>query len=711
MTAALCGCSEASSLSFKEDTYSVGVGKSLDLTLDLFPSGAAYEISVSNDTIASVDGLTVTGIKSGITEVTVKSGDKKDTATLIVSDAEPSDDNYITARNYTVSFYVTNYTLANLSADLVKSITYEEGSVVYYQLPYYYGYTAHGWYTDESCTASFNISETVSNDFGLYCYLTENENSFTADENMLITGLTYPKLPHATLDFPETINGKTVKGIAKEAFTGDTILVDANIPACYETIGDSAFAGCTALEKITFAEGSALKEIGNLCFCLTATAEESDDTDEDSETEYTLNDDSCVKFSSINLPDTVEKIGKFAFCYCTALVIDKLPASLTVINQGAFLGTKISYLDLENVTEIYAFAFKNCASLGEVVNTGNVVYCGGYAFSGTKLFNEQADKAGLVYAGTMLVGCYENYGKLTGGAKAEIAEGTTLIANYAMCGSSQSELTVYFPSSEIIIGDYAFRTDSDGVCLAVPQASLDDYAEKYYTYYNLFCYSETVSVDTEINYGTHTLLKFSDGRVFYDKYTCRKDKDGKAVIPEKLDLGQLGVTRFDRINSHAIDLDGGENLASLNLGNAGEIAYMAVSDCSALSAVYLTDSSKFTLCDSQSIQFSTLKSGCVVYVRESDYARYRDAYLSSAATFRSALRYECILTLNIINYQEAGLQTEYLATVVLPNNSDSSAIKTAPYGFTVTWYADSNKTTAVTSVNESAVLYGYAVPK
>lgn len=84
--------------------------------------------------------------------------------------------------------------------------------------------------------------------------------------------------------------------IGKSAFRGNTKIKNITIPASVTTIGSHAFAECTVLATVDFAEGSVLKVIDGHTF------------------------DGCTKLASITIPKSVTSIKAMAFYYCTGLV-------------------------------------------------------------------------------------------------------------------------------------------------------------------------------------------------------------------------------------------------------------------------------------------------------------------------------------------------------------------------------------------------------
>ena len=84
------------------------------------------------------------------------------------------------------------------------------------------------------------------------------------------------------------------------------------MPASLTSIGINAFANCSSLATVTFAEGSQLESIGGYAF------------------------QSCSNLTEITLPASVTSIGIGAFRGCSGLTEITLPASLKSIGDSAF---------------------------------------------------------------------------------------------------------------------------------------------------------------------------------------------------------------------------------------------------------------------------------------------------------------------------------------------------------------------------------------
>ena len=79
-----------------------------------------------------------------------------------------------------------------------------------------------------------------------------------------------------------TVDGKTVKRIQASAFSGSNIQ-SVYIPGTVETIGDSAFSGCSLLETVKMMEG--VKCIGEKAF------------------------EMCSNLKKVILPASIQKLG------------------------------------------------------------------------------------------------------------------------------------------------------------------------------------------------------------------------------------------------------------------------------------------------------------------------------------------------------------------------------------------------------------------
>lgn len=149
----------------------------------------------------------------------------------------------------------------------------------------------------------------------------------------------------ATLTIPEKYNDSRITAIGNGAFTGNTVLTDITIPSSIESIGSTAFDGCSELKKVTFkdyAADSALTTLGTGCFS------------------------GCAKLETIALPSSIKSIGYKAFSDCVLLASVRLPESLESIYNFAFNGcSSLSEVEIcaEGSFLVYSNAFSGCTAL------------------------------------------------------------------------------------------------------------------------------------------------------------------------------------------------------------------------------------------------------------------------------------------------------------------------------------------------------------
>ena len=210
-----------------------------------------------------------------------------------------------------------------------------------------------------------------------------------------------------TVEFAE--NSK-LKSIGKGAFQGCDALKEIIIPSSVEIIADYAFEGDynegSALEKVTFAEGSKLKEIGDCAFGY------------------------CTLLTSIELPEGLTTIGDNSFEDCKALSKIVIPSSVTSIGSDAFSvyeGVKRSVY----ITDLAAWCKIQFGSIkANPTNAWN---------SGNGGFTDPVD-------------FYVNDEKIT---SLVIPEGVTSISKYAFC-YNPAIISLTIPGSVTSIEEGAF---------------------------------------------------------------------------------------------------------------------------------------------------------------------------------------------------------------------------------------------------------------
>ena len=149
----------------------------------------------------------------------------------------------------------------------------------------------------------------------------------------------------------------------------------------------------------------------------------------------------CDSLTSINIPNSVTTIGKFAFSDCDSLTSINIPNRVTTIGDQAFVGChSLTSINISNsVTTIGKGAFSGCDSLRSITIPSSVVKIIGNPFEGWHghLYNESE---AFIYEDDVLF----NKNK------------TTLIAYGADIPYIAKETNYTIPNSVTTIGDHAF---------------------------------------------------------------------------------------------------------------------------------------------------------------------------------------------------------------------------------------------------------------
>ena len=208
----------------------------------------------------------------------------------------------------------------------------------------------------------------------------------------------------ATVTFENGSQLKTIGGGSSYygAFSYCTALTSIEIPASVETIGASAFKGCSKLATVTFEKESQLKTIGGGSYSSGAFSD-------------------CTALTSIEIPASVETIEAAAFkdcsslatvtfengsqlktigggssyygafSYCTALTSIEIPASVETIGASAFKGcSKLATVTFEKESQLKTIgggsyssgAFSDCTALTSIEIPASVETIEAAAFKG-----------------------------------------------------------------------------------------------------------------------------------------------------------------------------------------------------------------------------------------------------------------------------------------------------------------------------------------
>ena len=150
--------------------------------------------------------------------------------------------------------------------------------------------------------------------------------------------------------------GENVTKIDDEAFSGDSALIDIDLPVTLNAIGVSAFVNCHSLEKITIP--SSITTISKTCF------------------------GNCSSLKEVNLSSHIEKFEETAFKGCSALTTFEMPSSVKSVGYMCFEGcTNLKSLTINSGMErLEWYCFSGCSSLASVIIPSSVSGVGNYSF-------------------------------------------------------------------------------------------------------------------------------------------------------------------------------------------------------------------------------------------------------------------------------------------------------------------------------------------
>ena len=167
-----------------------------------------------------------------------------------------------------------------------------------------------------------------------------------------------------------------------ELFT-ELVLTDENITK----IGDSAFQGCTSLEKVVLSDK--VKSVGSYAFfqCSNLKVLEIGNgvtTTDSFAFAY------CSSLTTVSLGNTISKIGYCGFSACSALENIEIPANVTEIVDGAFsnCSSLVEVVIPDKITSINSTTFSKCSNLQTVKLGKSVKSIADNAFTSCSMLKE-----------------------------------------------------------------------------------------------------------------------------------------------------------------------------------------------------------------------------------------------------------------------------------------------------------------------------------
>ncbi len=205
------------------------------------------------------------------------------------------------------------------------------------------------------------------------------EYGIVMDNQATITG--YSGLFADGLVIPTEINGYRVTVIGNSAFKDAPIVGDLVIPEGIWIIEDFAFDGCNEITSLYIPEsvyGIRTNSFNNCTGIKSIVVDSNNDTYDSRENCNAIIDsyrnELVIGCDNTIIPDTVTKIGDFAFANCKDMESIVIPNSVTGIGSSAFNECySLKTIEIpESVTYINPYTFKGCTYLESVILPVNI---------------------------------------------------------------------------------------------------------------------------------------------------------------------------------------------------------------------------------------------------------------------------------------------------------------------------------------------------
>ena len=277
-----------------------------------------------------------------------------------------------------------------------------------------------------------------------------------------------------------------LQSIGNWAFQNCVNLKSITLPETLRTIGDYAFDHCNLITSLYIPKAvySIGRSIISHCVSLSSLSVDDDNTtytDSNGNAIIKISDNSLVTMpAGASIPNTVTKIGDFAFVDRTDITEIFIPYGVTSIGDYAFSGCYgLSSITLPStLTSIGGSAFNYCTDLTSITLPNGLISIGGQAF--------------YHCTGLTSITIPNSVTTISGGAFQECSGLTSIILSNNlesledMLFENCSNLTfVTIPSSVTSIGDYVFGYCYDLTSINIPNGVTHIGNGVFYSCYNL----------------------------------------------------------------------------------------------------------------------------------------------------------------------------------------------------------------------------------
>ncbi len=354
------------------------------------------------------------------------------------------------------------------------------------------------------------------------------------------------------------INGKKVTdliipngvtSIRNNMFQYVSELKSVVIPYSVKTIGSKAFYNCSNLASIIISDS--LVSIGNDAFkgCYKLATVEFASIESLCKIQYDNNDSNPLFYCDnlyvdgkiitiLSIPDSITRIGDYAFSGCNCIISVIIPSSVISIGQDSFKYcknlTSVIFLG-DSIKSIGNSAFKKCNQLASINIPNSIINIGDEVFSGCNSLTSVIIPDSVASIGKeSFKDCYNLTTAIIGKSVKSIGEKAfiechslteIIIPNSVSCIDNDafydcnSLTSVIIPDSVTSIGDFAFRGCSSLISVDIPDSVINIGDCAFCNVKNInyvgSATTEMLSVYLDKNWGARTLNGIIDGDFIY----------------------------------------------------------------------------------------------------------------------------------------------------------------------------------------------------
>ncbi len=301
----------------------------------------------------------------------------------------------------------------------------------------------------------------------------------------VVTGLTEMGASRDTLVVPDKIDEQIIVAIGDSAFAGQTALTSITLPDSIVSIDDDAFSGCSALKTVNLPSGitslgaDVFKGCDNLTYNIYDNCKYLGNSEkpylvlmavnDNSITNCDINDGAkivynkafseCSSLKTVAFGDSVKIVGKRAFNKCSALASVTFNDGVEKIDEKAF-GECSALTNLvlsDSVSYVGNNAFQGCLELTDISIPSGIVHLGDYAFKECEKLKLNAHDNAF-YLGNSQNPCVVLYkAKDTNITACQINDKTKIIYDSAFASCKKIDGELIIPDSVTKINNYAFN--------------------------------------------------------------------------------------------------------------------------------------------------------------------------------------------------------------------------------------------------------------